>query len=274
MPDPKAPESLPSFEFIRYAVEDRIGRITLDQPKKLNAFHLPMYHEIRRAFEAAAQDPQVRVIVVKGEGRAFCSGRDFKYSANLQEGGGADAWRREYKLFGGFTWFNPKLIIAQVHGYALGGGGSLALMCDLTFAATGTKFGYPETRHGIASKTMVWPWTLGLKVANEVVASGRLVPAEQCLHLRLVNDVLPPDKLEAHVEAVARRIADAPPGVPELVKRMVNWATRDQGRLTQQDRQFDIDTAHWDAAGGVPSEWLGSAFAARRAALMDALKKD
>ena len=74
------------------------------------------------------------------------------------------------------------------------------------------------------------------------------MPAEQCLHLRLVNEVLPLDELEGRVETVARSIADAPAGVPELVKRMVNWATRDQGRLTQQDRQFDVDTAHWRAS--------------------------
>jgi enoyl-CoA hydratase/carnithine racemase len=265
-------QSPPTFEFLLYEVRDRIAYITLNRPSVLNAFHLPMYHEIRRAFDHAEVDDDVRVIVIKGAGRAFCSGRDFKYSADLQTKGGKTAWRHEYKLFGGFTWFHPKLVIAQVHGYALGGGGSLALLCDLTFAATGTRFGYPETRHGIASKTMVWPWTLGQKVANEVVASGRLLPAEECLHLRLVNDVLPLEELERHVDTVARSIASSPPGVPELIKRMVNWVMRDQGRVTQQDRLYDTDTAHWDAAGVVPSEWVQSAISARRAALIDSIQ--
>lgn len=261
----------PPFEFILYEVRDRIATITLNRPEKLNAFHLPMYHEIRRAFDAAAEDDEVRVVVVRGAGRAFCAGRDFKYSADLQMQGGVTAWRREYKLFGGFTFFHPKIVISEVQGYALGGGGSLALLCDLTFAAQGTKFGYPETRHGIASKTMVWAWTLGLKVANEVVASGRLVSADECLHLKLVNDVLPLAQLPGRVATVARAIAAAPPGVPEMIKRMVNWAIRDQGRLTQQDRQYDVETAHWDAAGVVPSDWMQSAVAARRAALLQSL---
>jgi enoyl-CoA hydratase len=263
MPDDVAP----GFEFIKYEVREKVAYLTLNRPEKLNAFHLPMYHEIRRAFGQAEADGDVRVIVVRGAGRAFCAGRDFKYSADLQETSGVSAWRREYKLFGGFTWFHPKLTISQVQGYALGGGASLALLCDLTFAAFGAKFGYPETRHGIASKTMVWAWTLGAKVAKEIVASGRLISAEECLHLRLVNDVLPADQLEGHVDAVAQEVAASPPGVPELIKRMVNWSTRDQGRVTQQDRQFDVDTAYWDAAGVEPSDWMLSAIRARRAAM-------
>jgi enoyl-CoA hydratase/carnithine racemase len=258
-----------TYQFILYEVRDRVAYVTLNRPEKLNAFHLPMYHEIRAAMGEAEADRSVRVVVVRGAGRAFCAGRDFKYSADLQETAGVSAWRREYKLFGGVTFFHPKLTIAQVQGYALGGGGSLALSCDLTFAARGAKFGYPETRHGIASKTMAWSWTLGVKVAKEIVASGRLVPAEECLHLRLVNALLDDEQaLVAHVDRVAREIADAPEGVPEVVKRMVNWTSRDQGRMTVQDRQYDVDTAYWDAAGVEPSDWMSNAVKVRRAQMM------
>jgi enoyl-CoA hydratase/carnithine racemase len=267
-------QSPATYQFILYEVKDGIARLTLNQPNKLNAFHLPMYGEICDALDAASLDYAVRVIIIKGAGRAFSAGRDFKFSADLQTERGISAWRRGYKGFSRSTSSNLKLIIAQVHGYALGGAGTLALLSDLTFAAAGTKFGYPETRHGIASKTMMWSWTLGLKVANEVVASGRLVTADECKHLRLVNEVLPADLLEPHVEAVARRIADAPEGVPELIKRTVNWAIRDQIRVTQQDRAFDVDTAHWDAAGVEPSDWMLNAYKARRAALMSLVHDD
>ena len=263
-----------SFEFILYEVKDGIATITLNQPKKLNAFHLPMYREICNALDTAGQDDAVRVIVLKGSGRAFCVGRDFKYSSDLQTEKGVSAWRRGYKAFSRPIVGNTKIVISQIQGYALGGGGTLALLCDLTFAATGTKVGYPETRHGIASKTMMWPWTLGLKVANEVVASGRLVSVDDCLHLRVVNEVLPADQLEARVNEVARAIADAPVGVPELVKRMVNWAQREQIRITQQDRQYDTDTAHWDVAGVEPSDWMLEAIRTRRAALAASLTND
>jgi len=266
------PTPASGYQFILYETGAHIARITLNQPAKLNAFHLPMYHEICHAIDTASADPEVRVIILSGTGRAFCVGRDFKYSADLQEEAGVSAWRRGYKGFNRTILGSTKMLIAQVQGYALGGGGTLALLCDLTFACNGAKFGYPETRHGIASRTMMWSWTLGVKVANEVVASGRLVPAEECLHLRLVNEVLPtPEALAEHVERVARAIVAAPPGVPELIKRTVNWANRDQIRVTTHDRQFDYDTAHWDAAGVEPSDWMLSAIATRRAALMDSL---
>jgi enoyl-CoA hydratase/carnithine racemase len=260
-----------SFEFILYEVRDRIATITLNQPQKLNAFHLPMYREICSALLLADADEAARVIVLKGSGRAFCVGRDFKYSADLQTEHGVSAWRRGYLGFGRTLMIVHKMVISQIHGYALGGGGTLALMCDLSFAASGTKVGYPETRHGIASRTMMWAWTLGLKVANEVVASGRLVSVDDCTHLRVVNEVLPPAELEARVQAVARAIADAPAGVPELVKRMVNWAHREQFRISIQDREYDTDTAHWDAAGVEPSDWMLQAVRTRRAALAGSL---
>ena len=77
------------------------------------------------------------------------------------------------------------------------------------------------------------------------------------------------EQLAERSESVARAIAAAPPGVPELVKRQVNWALRDQGRVTQQDRQLDVDSAHWDAAGVEPSDWMLNAHRARRAALAE-----
>ena len=73
------------FQSILYEVRDGIARLTLNRPEKLNAFHLPMYHEIRRALALAADDERVRVVILRGAGRAFCVGRDFKFSADLQK---------------------------------------------------------------------------------------------------------------------------------------------------------------------------------------------
>jgi len=120
----------PDFEFILYEVRDRIATITLNQPHKLNAFHLPMYREICAAIERGEADPEVRVMVLRGAGRAFCVGRDFKYSADLQEEAGVSAWRRGYKGFNRVVLGSTKMLISQVQGYALGGGGTLALLCD------------------------------------------------------------------------------------------------------------------------------------------------
>jgi enoyl-CoA hydratase/carnithine racemase len=170
------------YEFILYNVEDGIAELVLNRPEKLNAFHLPMYEEICSALASAEQDDAVRVILLRGNGRAFSAGRDFSYSSEIQQEE-RDAWRRRYRLFTRWTLLNNKMIVALVQGYALGGGGSLAVGSDITLAAAGTKFGYPETRHGPAGKTMIWSWAYGPKVAKETVASGRMITVEEVAHL-------------------------------------------------------------------------------------------
>jgi enoyl-CoA hydratase len=249
------------YKFILYNVADGIAELVLNRPEKLNAFHLPMYEEICSAFESAEQDEDVRVILLRGNGRAFSSGRDFSYSSEIQQEE-RDAWRRRYHLFTRWTLLNNKMIIALVQGYALGGGGSLAVGSDITIAAAGTKFGYPETRHGPAGKTMIWSWAYGPKVAKETVVSGRMIAVEEAVHLGIVNRVVPPDKLLEEGWSLARDIAAMPSGLPQIVKRTVNYATRDMIRTIYDDRKFDVDSAHWDAAGVVPSPWMMSTYAA------------
>jgi enoyl-CoA hydratase/methylglutaconyl-CoA hydratase len=256
-----------SYSHILYTVQAGVAELTLNRPQRLNAFHLPMYREICDALARAASDDHVRVVLLRGAGRAFCTGRDLTYSADLQVEEDPSVWRREYKLFTAWTLLNHKMIVSLVQGYALGGGASLALGADVTLAATGAQVGYPETRHGIASKTMVWAWVLGAKVAKEVVATGRFIKVEDAMHLGLVNRVVSEDQLLETGRAVAKDIAEAPVGVPELVKRMVNYARRDQIQVMYDDRKFDVDTAFWDAAGVEPSPWLLRARATREAFL-------
>jgi enoyl-CoA hydratase len=244
------------YDYVLYRIEDGIAEIVLHRPDKLNAFHLPMYEEMCAAFEQAEADESVRVILLRGEGRAFCVGRDFTFSAELQEQQDQDAWRRKYKMFTRWTLLNEKMVIALVHGYALGGGGSLAAAADITIAAHGTKFGYPETRNGTASKSMIWSWLLGPKAAKEIVASGRTVDVDNLLHLGLVNRIVAGERLLDEGWKLAREIACMPVGVPEIVKRHVNFVYRSMVRGAYDDRKYDVDTASWDAAGVVPSPWM------------------
>lgn len=245
------------FDFIQTGVSDGVGWLRLNRPEVLNAFHLPMYEEIATAMTSFEQDDAVRSILVTGNGRAFCAGRDFRYSSDLQEeGGDPAAWRRRYRTFFPYTSALTTPIVSAVQGYALGGGASLALGADITIATPTAKFGYPETRHGIASKSMLWAWHLGPKVAKEVVATGRLIAAAEASRLRLVSMLVPDDELIEQARSVATELAAMPVGVPQTVKRMVNWATRDTARVVWHDRMFDYETASWDAAGVEPSPWL------------------
>lgn len=259
------------FEFVRYEVSEGVAEVILNRPEKLNAFHLPMYREICGALEAAEGDDQARVILLRGEGRAFCAGRDFKYSAELQREESADAWRRSYR--GTFRWtlLQNKIVIALVQGYAMGGGSALALGADITLAEPDAKIGYPEIKHAIAGKTMLWPWMLGRKKSIEVLCSGTYITAEEGERYGLVNRTVSAGTLLEEGRKLAQEVAGVVEGVPEIVKRIVNHATRQMIRTTTDDRRYDTDTAHWDAAGVAPSPWLLSALAARHSFLQSEL---
>jgi enoyl-CoA hydratase/carnithine racemase len=248
-------------ESVVYSVDQGVATIELNRPEKLNAFHLEMYESICSSLARADQDDAVRVIILRGRGRAFCTGRDLKYSADLQERGtlGRDAWRSTYKTFVPSIVLNRKMVIALVHGYAIGGGAAMAMAADMTIAAEGTMFGYPETRHGTAGKSILWPWHLGLKRSKELLVTGRLVPVEDLERRGLVNYVVPQERLGETGQEMALEVASAAYGVPELVKRSVNWVWRDIARLTYLDRLFETETADWDAAGVEPSPWAFSA---------------
>lgn len=248
-----------NYNYIQCEVSNGVGHLRLNRPEVLNAFHLPMYEEIAACISTWDSDDSVRSVLISGNGRAFCSGRDFRYSADLQVDDAPEAWRRAYRTFFPYTTGCTKVIVAAVQGYALGGGASLALGADITVAAPDAVFGYPETRHGIASKSMLWAWLLGPKVAKEVVATGRLVAVGEIDHLGLVSAIVAPDDLLAHAYSVAEDVAKMPYGIPPMVKRQINWATRDQARVSYLDRIFDVETAHWDKAGVEPSKWLRSA---------------
>jgi enoyl-CoA hydratase len=248
--------AMPDYQYVLYDVSDGIASITMNRPEKLNAHTLQMYNEVTSAFERAGSDDNVRVITIAGNGRAFCVGRDFTYSAELQQQESVSAWRRAFRGFTRYTLLNEKMVIALVQGYALGGGGSMALAADITIATPDAKFGYPETRHGIASKTMLWAWTLGAKRAKEVVATGRHISVAEAASMRLVNRTVPLEDLNREGRHLAEVIAQMPYGLPETIKRQVNYASRDMIRASYDNRKLEADTAAWDIAGVEPSEWL------------------
>lgn len=198
------------YEFLSYEIlEDGIAAITLRRPESLNAIHLPLLEEIYAAADEAAEDPRVAVLVYRGEGRAFSVGRDFKYSGDLQANDpeGWYAWRKRYKDFGPQTWSHPKATIAQVQGYALGGGHNLAVGCDITVASDEARFGYPEARFGLLhGDAHVWNWLIGPKKTKEYMFTGRNFSAQEAYSVGLINHAVSSDELEETVIGIARDI--------------------------------------------------------------------
>lgn len=201
-------------------------RLTLNRPAKLNALSSELVEALDAAIAAATADPDVRVIVLEGAGRAFSSGYDLTEEA---EGAitGPVAWRDALAVDVAATLRIldcPKPVVAQVHGYALAGGLELAMACDLVVAAEGTRFGEPEIRYGSAPVTLLMPYLVGQKKTRELLLTGDLIDAVEAERIGLISRVVPLDRLAAEVDALADRLARTPPEVMGPTKRMLNRA--------------------------------------------------
>jgi enoyl-CoA hydratase len=201
-------------------------RLTLNRPAKLNALSGPLVAAMVAALDAAAADPDVRVIVLEGAGRAFSAGYDLTEEV---EGGveGPVRWRELLAADVAATLRIldlPKPVIAQLHGYALAGGLELAMACDLAVAAEGTKLGEPEIRYGSAPVTLLMPYLIGQKRTRELLLTGDLIDAAEAERIGLINRVVPAERLSAEVDALADRLARTPPEVMGPTKLMLNRA--------------------------------------------------
>jgi enoyl-CoA hydratase len=201
-------------------------RLILNRPAKLNALSAELVEALSAAVDRASSDPDVRVVVIQGAGRAFSSGYDLTEEAE-GEAPGPVRWRQLLAADVAATLRIldcPKPVIAQVHGYALAGGLELAMACDLVVAAEGTKLGEPEIRYGSAPVTLLMPYLIGQKKTRELLLTGDLIDAVEAERIGLVNRVVPADRLVAEVDALADRLARTPPEVMGPTKQMLNRA--------------------------------------------------
>jgi enoyl-CoA hydratase len=232
-------------------LEENVGpvrRLTLNRPDVLNALSSALVEELSAALTRAADDQTARVLVIRGAGRAFCAGYDLKEeAAHLAEHGTLDvaAWREALahdvgKMLEIFD--HPKPVIAEVHGYCLGGGCDLMMMCDLAVAADDAMFGEPEIRFGSGVVTMVMPWVIGARRAKEFLLTGEdRVPADEALRLGLVNKVVPRDQLEQETLALAGKIAAMDPIAASLTKRSINRSMEIAGFREALAANVDLD---------------------------------
>ena len=216
-------------------------RLTLNRPAKLNAIDHDLRESLTAAVRAAVDDERVRVIVIAGAGRAFCSGYD------LSEGQPPDTWGWRRVLAEDVDamlaiWRCPRPVIAQVHGYALAGGLELAMACDLIVAAEDSQLGEPEIRFGSAPVTLLMPYLIGQKVTRELLLTGDLIDAERAERIGLVNRVVPLDRLEAEVDALADRLARVPDDVMGPTKAMLNRAMETAGFLAAVEAGLDLQS--------------------------------
>lgn len=208
-----------NHEFVRCERQAGILHVTLYRPERLNALHAPAHAELAQVFDDFERDPSLRVAIVSGHGRAFCAGNDLKWQA---QGGSME---RPATGFAGLTLRHrrTKPIIAAVNGPALGGGCEIVLAADLAVAGTSAKFGLTETRYGLVplAGMHLLPRRIGLKQANFLLLTGRVVGAAEAVSLGLINEVVADDALLTRAREIAQWIVDASPSAISACMQIV-----------------------------------------------------
>ena len=203
-----------------------VRRITLNRPEKRNALFHPLRGEILDALRDADQDDSIRVSIVRGAGKCFSAGYDLGGgNEGLDEPfytpGGDGHWPRHVTEGWMSIWDLAKPVIAQVHGYCLAGGSELASGCDLIYVAEDAQIGYPAVRFGVPDMHF-HAWTMGMRKAMEAMLTGNSMSGVEAVRLGWANDAFPVDQLDAAVVDVASRIAQLPPDIVQINKRVVH----------------------------------------------------
>ncbi len=204
-----------------------VRRLTMNRPGSLNALDRELVDAMSGALDDAAADEDVRVLILRGAGRAFSAGYDLNEDA---AGGVLDARRWHEDLQHSTEEMlkfldHPKPVIASVHSYCLAGGTDLMLACDLAVAADDAYFGYVDVRFGSGVVSMFLPWVVGVRAAKELLFTGEdRVSAAEALRLGLVNRMVPREELDAATLQLAEEIAKNEPFVIQTTKRAVNRA--------------------------------------------------
>jgi enoyl-CoA hydratase len=235
-----------STGLVLYDVADQIATITLNRPEVANAQNPELLHELDAAWTRAGEDPDVRVIILRGNGKHFSAGHD------LKAGGGGpprkytvqDIYEIEAQQYLGYSlkWRNnPKPSIAAVQGVCIAGGLLLAWPCDLIIAAENAKFSDPVAAMGIGGvEYHGHTWELGPRLAKEILFTGRAINAEEARAVGMVNRVVPLDELESATRELALEIAKKHPWALRMAKRAVNQTLDVQGFTTAIQAVFDI----------------------------------
>lgn len=192
---------------VEYEVTDRIGYITLNRPDKRNALNFHMVTELRKAFHAAEQDGNVKVIVLRANGKAFCAGADLDFLKQLQQFSLEDNLKDSNHLMELFLtiYRSPKVVIAQIEGSAIAGGAGLATVCDFSFCVPKAKFGYTEVRIGfVPAIVMIFLIRkCGELRAKELLLGGEIITAETAVNYNMINKIIPADEIQDYVRGFA-----------------------------------------------------------------------
>jgi enoyl-CoA hydratase len=257
-------------ETVLYEASGRIATLTLNRPERLNAITPELAAAVREGLARAEDDRAIHVVRLRGAGRAFCAGYDIGWGAEwMEEAEGGTEWDPMADLRGMerfvqetymALWRSPKPVVAQVHGFCVGGGTDFALCSDLIVCAEDCRIGYPPARVWGSPTTAMWTYRLGLERSKRLLLTGDALDGRRAVEWGLASDCAPAGELDARALELCERVALLPSNQLQMMKLLVNTTIEQMGLHTTQL----IGTLLDGAARHTPE---GAAFS--RAALAD-----
>ena len=229
------------FETLRTEVADGVGSIVLTRAAEYNTITPTLRDELAAAVDRHDDDPDVRVILLRAEGPAFCAGYGLDWSTRVQAAETEElrgrVWdsvidHREMSRFVGTymkLWYCRKPTISAVQGWCIAGGTDLVLCSDIIIAAEGASFGYPPSRVWGTPTTAMWVYRLGFEKAKRYLLTGDEIPAPEAARIGLVLETVPDDRLLEHATGFARRMAQVPGNQLEMLKLLCNQTAENMG---------------------------------------------
>jgi enoyl-CoA hydratase len=235
------------METIRIETEQRVRSVVFCRPEAYNTITPTLRDELSAAIDAADADPEVRVILLRADGPAFCAGYGLDWSTEAQaregrsepgrERAGERVWDSvaDMRMIGSFVdvymklWYARKPVLAAVQGWCIGGGTDMVLCADLIVAGEGATFGYPPARVWGTPTTAMWVYRMGLERAKRYLLTGDAIPARAAAEMGMILEVVPDDRLESHAQGLARRMAKLPTTQLVMLKLLCNQTVENMG---------------------------------------------
>jgi enoyl-CoA hydratase len=231
------------MQTLRTETADGVCQIVLTRAAEYNTITPALRDELARAIDDADADHEVRVILLRAEGPAFCAGYGLDWSTAAQAAeskrhqGGGRVWDSvaDYRMMKTFVdtymklWYAQKPTIAAVHGWCIAGGTDMVLCADMIVAAESASFGYPPSRVWGTPTTAMWVYRMGLERAKRYLLTGDEIPARKAAELGLILEVVPDDALQSHALALARRMAQVPTNQLVMLKLLCNQTAEHMG---------------------------------------------
>jgi 2-(1,2-epoxy-1,2-dihydrophenyl)acetyl-CoA isomerase len=213
------------FEFLKVDILDGVGTITLNRPEVYNAFNDGISYELQDALKSVSRDENVRVVILTGEGKAFCSGQDLKASADAGKRSFMDSLHKRYNPIIRAIRNMPKPVICRLNGVAAGAGCSLALACDIIVASEEASLIEVFINIGLvpdSGSSFFLPKLVGYSKAFELCTMGTKIKAQDAYNMGLVNKVVAASDLDNAVKSYTDYFAKAPTKSIGIIKKMLN----------------------------------------------------